>query len=453
MLDFVHTIFYFIIALGVLITIHEFGHFWVARKLGVKVVRFSVGFGKTLWSRQKDADSTEYVIAALPLGGYVKMVDEREGEVAEKDLPYAFNRQTLPVRTAIVLAGPIFNLGLAVLFYWFVFCIGESGIRPVLGKVDTDSFAAQSGFHSGEEIITIDGDETPTWGLAMTRLVTAILDKQTVPILVKSEDGSTLTKVLTVPVEAQDQPELLRERLGFNIWEPNLPPKIDSITKDSPAERAGLQKDDLVISADGSKVDNWKHWVEIIRSKPDTDVTLIIEREGVNFPIVIRPEAIKADDKISGRIGASVKVPPDIYDHLKVEYQLGIVDGFGAAVSKTYDFSILTLKMIGRMIIGRASVENLSGPISIAKYAGQSASIGLMQFVKFLAIVSISLGVLNLLPIPVLDGGHLLYFLIEAIKGSPLSESAQIIGQQLGIAILVSLMGLAVFLDIERLFN
>lgn len=450
---FAHTLFYFAVALGILISFHEFGHFWVARKLGVKVLRFSVGFGRKLWSHQKDPESTEYVVAVLPLGGYVKMVDEREGDVAEKDLPYAFNRQSLPVRTAIVLAGPFFNLFLAVLLYWCVFYIGETGTRPLLGEVKGETFAAQSGFQVGDEILSVGGEKTPTWGVAMSRLLTLILDHQQISIVVKTEVGENVTRTLSVPLEAQEKPDILKSKLGFSPWEPALPPVIASITEGGAAERSGMKSGDLVLTADGTKIKNWQHWVDVVRSKPEVDINVVIDRDGVHMPLVLKPDAIESEKEVIGRIGASVTIPPEIYEHLKVDYRLAAGPALSAAISRTFDYSLLTFKMIGRMIIGRASVENLSGPISIAKYAGQSASMGMIQFIKFLAIISISLGVVNLLPIPVLDGGHLLFFLIEAIKGSPLSDNAQLIGQQVGIAILFLLMSLAVFLDIERLFT
>lgn len=446
-----HTVFYFIVALGILITIHEFGHFWVARKLGVKVTRFSIGFGKTLWSYQKNPESTEYVIAVVPLGGYVKMVDEREGEVQTQDVPYAFNRQSLLVRTAIVLAGPVFNLLLAVMIYWFVFTVGETGMRPVLGSVESGTLAAQAGFKKGDEIVSVAEKNTPTWGAAMSRLFITAIEHNSIAIESKTEDGVQTTRMLIIPEEAQEQPDLLRDRLGFKPWEPEVPPVIDSVKEDGPADRAELQKGDLIVSTQGTEIATWKQWVQYIRSHPEVDLNIIIERDGVNIPLLLHPAAIDAGGETIGRIGATVLFPDHLFKQMTAEYRLGIVPALGAAVSRTVDYSMLTLKMVGRMIIGSVSVENLSGPVSIAQYAGQSANLGLIQFFKFLAIVSISLGVLNLLPIPVLDGGHLLYFLIEAIKGSPVSENVQLIGQQVGIFLLISLMGLALFLDIERL--
>ena len=451
--SFIHTLLYFVVALGILITFHEFGHFWVARRLGVRVLKFSVGFGKPLWRYQKDPDSTEFVVAGIPLGGYVKMLDEREGEVANKDLPYAFNRQTLWVRTAVVSAGPLFNLLLAILIYWFVFCYGEMGIRSVLGPVDKGTFAQQAGFEAGDEILKVDGQLTPTWNLAMGTLITKVIENEEVTIEVQASNGVRQTRILKIPSKVAMEPELLRKQLGFTPWTPQLPPVIEMVEEQSPADLAGLKSGDLVVSADTHAMKTWQDWVEYIRARPEVKINLLIEREGLEKELILKPTAIESSGVEVGRIGASVRIRPDILESMRVEYKLGFVEGFEAAAKRTADFSILTLKMMGRMLTGRASIENLSGPISIAKYAGQSASLGLVQFLKFLAIVSISLGVLNLLPIPVLDGGHLMYFLVEAIKGSPVSDTVQLIGQQVGIVLLLSLMSLAVFLDIERLLS
>ena len=449
-----NTIVYFVLALGLLIAFHEFGHFWVARRCGVKVLRFSIGFGKPLWRYRKSPESTEFVVAAIPLGGYVKMVDEREGEVSPDDLPYAFNRQSLPVRTAIVLAGPLFNLLLAVLIYWLVFWIGDTGVRPVLGPVDSGSYAEQAGFEKDDEILAVAGQETPTWSITMSRLFALIMDgEQPIPIEVQSADGVKQTRELVIPEASAMEPELLRSRLGFHPWQPMLVPRIDAVEPNGPADKAGLQKDDRIVSADGVPIHDWRQWVDYVRERPNEDISVTVDRDGVQVVLSLRPIAVRSAEGEIGRIGTSVAIPPGVFTQMRVEYQLGFFSAFTAAVKKTADFSLLTLRMIGRMIIGKASVENLSGPISIAQYAGQSASLGLMQFMKFLAIISISLGVLNLLPVPVLDGGHLLFYLIEAIKGSPLSEQAQAIGQQIGIVILISLMGLAFFLDIERLLS
>jgi regulator of sigma E protease len=453
MFSLLHTLFFFIVALAILIAFHEYGHFWAARRLGVKVIRFSLGFGTPLWSYRKSPDDTEFSVAALPLGGYVKMVDEREGEVAPADLPYAFNRQSVARRAGIVVAGPLFNFLLAILIYWMVFMLGETGTRPVLGPVAQGTLAAQAGFREGDEIVSVGGDTTPTWNLAINEVVERAVDERPIPVTVRSPDGASRELTLNIPKDIAQQPEALYKNLGFKPWEPNLPPVVDRVEPGSAAEAAGLKPGDRIVSADGTAIETWKQWVDFVRSRPEALIKAAIERDGVRLNFDIRPKAVESAEGRIGRIGAAVRVPEDMAKSMQVEYRLGFLPAFGAAVEKTADYSALTLRMVGRMLVGKAAVENLSGPISIAQYAGQSASLGLGQFMKFLAIVSISLGVLNLLPIPVLDGGHLLFYLVEAIKGSPVSETTQAYCQQIGIFLLLCLMGLAFFLDIERLFS
>ncbi len=451
---FTHNLFFFIVAIGVLITFHEFGHFWVARKMGVKVLRFAVGFGTPLWRYQKSPEDTEFVICALPLGGYVKMVDEREGEVAPKDLPFAFNRQPLIKRIAIVAAGPLFNLMLAVILYWIVLVTGETGLKPVLGPVEPGTLAAQAGFQQGDEILSIEGEATPTWSLAIGRIYAEVLEKRQIRITVRKPEGQKETKILEIPEEIAKNPERLRQKLGFKPWEAPIPPVIDKVVPDSPADQAGLQPGDKIVAVAGKPIKDWRELVEIVRQHPGEPLEMTVERGGAHILLQITPKSTPGEDgKPVGKIGASVKVPEGLYEDLKTTYRLGPVKAFTTAMSKTFEYSWLTLKMIGKMLIGEASVKNLSGPISIAQFAGQSAALGMNYFLKFLAIVSISLGVLNLLPIPVLDGGHLLFYLIEAVKGSPVSEQTMLVAQQVGMALLLMLMALAFFLDFQRLFN
>ena len=450
--SFLHTSIFFILSLGILVFIHEFGHFWVARKLNVKVLRFSLGFGKSLWRSQKTPESTEFVVAAIPLGGYVKMVDEREGEVPEKDLPYAFNRQPLLNRVAIVLAGPVFNLLLAILLYWAVFILGESGIRPIIGSVAEDTFAAHAGISEGDEILSVSGQATPTWSLALTTLFAETMDKQRIPVVVKKPDGTTAEHVLDIPEDIEIEPKEFQEKLGFTPWRPSLKPVLKEVISGGSADKAGFHSGDQVMSIDNVDVTTWEAFVKEVKNQPGRVLSVVIERDGVLHTLELTPAVHQTDKGEIGRIGATVRVPPELLQMYKVKYQLGFADAFVAAVNKTVDFSFLTLKMIGKMVTGSASVENLSGPIGIAKIAGESANMGVVAFLKFLAIISISLGVLNLLPIPMLDGGHLFFYLIEAIKGSPLSDSAMALGQQVGMALLMGLMGLAIYLDIGRLF-
>jgi regulator of sigma E protease len=453
-MSFIHTLFYFVVAVGVLIAFHEFGHFLVARKAGVKVLRFSIGFGKTLWRYQKRSADTEYLICAIPLGGYVKMVDEREGPVAPEDLPMAFNRQTLPKRTAIVAAGPLFNLLLAVLLFWFILVYGETGMRPVIGPVAPGTLAAQAGLTEGEEIVAVDGKATPTWIEAIGAIFGAAMDSgKGIVIDVKSDGGIRSAEIAPVPTDISRAPERLYKALGLVPWSPVLKPVVGTVVENSPAAAAGLQPGDVIVSADGVEIKDWTEWVEYVRKHPGVTIRLLVERHGVSVPLQITPEAADSEEGRIGKIGVAVNVPEKLLQSMQVEYRLAPLPALAAAVEKTYFYSVSTLKMMGLMLVGKASVQNLSGPISIAQYAGESASLGLVHYLKFLALISVSLGVLNLLPIPVLDGGHLLFYAIEALKGSPVSDQTQVLFQQIGIAILVSLMGLAFFLDIGRLLH
>ncbi|MEC4750422.1 RIP metalloprotease RseP [Methylomicrobium sp. Wu6] len=455
------TLFYFIITIGVLVSFHEFGHFWVARKAGVKVLRFSVGFGKVLWSYQKAPETTEYVLSAIPLGGYVKMVDEREGEVKSEDLPYAFNRQGLAARSAIVAAGPIFNLILAVALFWVVLVAGEEGSKPILGKIESGTIAAEAGLLEGDEFISVNDKPAPTWTEALNVFISAALDgDREIKLVVKDRQGREDVRWIKLLDADVVDPEKLYKRLGFTPWMPKLQPIVDKVLPDGAALAAGMKPRDLLISADGAPIDDWQQWVEYVKSHPGQRVAVEIERDGVRQTLSITPKVVPVPSatkgeapKAEGKIGASVFIPEEIRNSLTAKYSLGPLEAVPAAFIKTYDYSLSTLKMMSKMVLGQASIKNLSGPISIAQYAGESAEIGFVHFLKFIALVSVSLGVLNLLPIPVLDGGHLLFFGIEAVKGRPLSERSQLFFQQIGIAILVTLMALGMVMDIQRLFQ
>ncbi|HHH13152.1 MAG TPA: RIP metalloprotease RseP [Thiolapillus brandeum] len=446
-------VFGFLLALGILVTVHEFGHFWVARKLGVKVLRFSIGFGRPLFTWRRRNDPTEYVVAAIPLGGYVKMVDEREGEVAEADLPAAFNRKPLWVRTAVVMAGPLFNLFFAVLLFWLVLVLGETGLRPLVGEVAPGSVAEQAGFHPGDEVLSINGEATPTWTQMLYHFAAASASGDSIDIEVRDPMGRIHHRVL--PYDAiGDLAEVKNplEALGLKPELPTVPAVIGKVLPGEPAERAGLKPGDRILAVDGTPVKDWVEWVNYIRDHPLHSIRLEVERGGERLALEVTPKAVTLDDGSTiGRIGAANQPMPELWERYRVEYAMGPLEAVPEAFRRTWEFSALTLKVMWRILTGQASLKNLGGPITMADAAGSAVSAGLVYFLKLLAVISVSLGVFNLLPVPVLDGGHLLYFLIEAVTGRPPSEEMMARGQQIGLALLLALMVLVFYQDIMRL--
>jgi len=445
------TIASFLLALGILITVHEYGHFWVARRLGVKVLRFSIGFGRPLWSHRGRVDSTEYVLAAIPLGGYVKMLDEREEAVDPAEQHRAFNRQSLGVRSAIVVAGPLFNFLFAIIAFWWIFVTGDTGMKPLVGGVEKGSIAAEAGFSPDQEILSIGDQPTPTWESAIYALLSKSMDQDVLPVRVQDADDKEMIHWLeTEGLQDLAENGQLLQNLGLTPKRPILPPVIGELLPGEPAEKAGLMSGDLLLSVDGRVLETWIDWVEYVRERPGQLMKLELDRAGQYLEVELIPASIDQDGARIGRIGASVDVPPGLMDDYRAEIRYGPIAALGHSLRKTGDLSLLMLRMLGKMLVGEVSVKNLSGPISIADSAGKSASYGLTYFLKFLAVVSISLGVLNLLPIPVLDGGHLFFFLIEAVKGSPVSERFMEQGQKIGLFILLAIMSLAFYVDLNR---
>jgi len=454
MTNFFSSLFFFILALGVLITVHEFGHFWVARRLGVKVLRFSIGFGKPLWKWHRSGDETEYVLAALPLGGYVQMLDEREGPVAPEELPRAFNRQPLGSRFAIVVAGPLFNFLLAIVAYWLMFMVGISGMKPLLGDVVPGSPAARAGLHKGDLILSIEQQPTPTWNTAFLALMERGLDGGRVKMVIQDDGQVSHQRVLdmgNIP-ESAEQSDLIAN-LGLRPYTPIIPPVIGRLEAGGPAARAGLQVGDRVVAVDGVAIKDWESWVKYIRQHPAQSLRVSIVRGADRISLDLKPQSIQTAKGEIGRIGAAVKYPEKLIGRLSAVERYSPLASVGMALKRTWNISMLTVRMLWKMVVGEVALNNLGGPIRIAQYAGASASAGFITFIGFLALISISLGVLNLLPIPVLDGGHLFYYLIELVKGSPVSDSMQAFGQRIGIMILIGVMGLAFYNDLAQFFG
>ena len=446
----------FIVALGVLVSFHEFGHFWVARTLGVKVLRYSIGFGKALW-RRVGADGVEYVIAAVPLGGYVKMLDEREGDVAPAELPRAFNRQKPWKRILIVAAGPFANFLLAFVAYWIVYVAGVTGLKPVIAEPPAQSRAAAAGLHGGDEIVAIEGETVPTFQVLRTELIDRALDSGSVELTVRDAGGAVRTHALNL-LGARVDPEFLFDDVGLAPLEPPIPPVLAEVMRGEPAEAAGFRPGDKLVAyrahGDAGPIESWQQWAKWLRAHPGEAVEVDIDRAGrrQTLTVILASEG-RDETEAQGRFGARVDVPAGLWDNLATEHRLSVGAAAIAAMAQTARMSALTLKMLYRMVLGDVSVKNVTGPIQIAQFAGYTASIGLVSFLSFIAIMSVSLAVLNLLPVPVLDGGHLLYYLVELVKGSPLSERAQAVGQQVGLTLLIALMGLAFYNDILRLIH
>lgn len=438
----------FVVSVGLLVLFHELGHYLVARWCGVKVLRFSVGFGKVLASRRFGPDQTEWALSAIPLGGYVKMLDEREAEVAPQDASRAFNQQSLAKRFAIVAAGPLANLGLAVLLYTGIFMNGVEGLRPVLDLPPPDSAARQADLQRGDEIQSVSGGKLRTWGDLRWELLRATGQEQVT--LVLERGGATVERSLSLRgLKSEDWEGDILSSLGLLSFRPQLPAVIGKLQPAMPAERAGLVPGDRVLAIDGVAMSDWDAVALYIRARPDAELRFQVERRGEKRELLVRSEA--QGDKRIGRVGISPHVDPAAVAHLRVTAQYSLPEALRQATVKTWDLSVFTLKMLKRIVFGEASLKNISGPLTMADYAGQSVAAGWVVFLGYLALISISLGVLNLLPIPMLDGGHLLYYTAELVTGRPVSERVADIGQRVGIAMLLLLMSLALYNDLNHL--
>jgi len=446
----------FLVAIGILVAVHEFGHYWVAKKLGFKVLRFSIGFGKPLVMRVgRDADRTEYCLAAIPLGGYVKLLDEREGDVAPEELHRSFTRRPVMQRIAVLLAGPAMNLIFASLIYAVLAMVGSQVIKPLVGQVRQDSPAALAGLRRGDEIVRVgdrDVDDVESLQIALIRQVA---DDGAVPLHVR-RNGSELSVTLPVAAERREltEPGRLLPGLGFDVATWSADTLIQDVPADSAGAKAGLQAGDRVLGVDGQPVVNMSDFQAMIMAAPGRDVSIEVQRDGTHLTKVATVARTMDQGRPIGRLGITLREGPRTWPPGVLQTRRsGPIDALGVGVEKTWDMSSLTVEMLWRMLTGQVSAKNISGPISIAEFAGISAALGLTAFLGFLAIISVSLGVLNLMPVPLLDGGQVVYQLVEAVKGSPLSERAQNFGQQVGIALLVVLMSLAFYNDISRHLN
>ncbi len=444
----------FVVALALLIVIHEYGHYLVARLAGVKVLRFAIGFGRPLWSRRAGADRTEWALCAFPLGGYVKMLDEHEAPVAPQELHRAFNRQSVWRRMAIVVAGPMANLLLAVVLYWVLFVHGVQEPKPMVGAPEPGSVSASAGLQHGDTVLRINDEAVASWQDLRWLLLKLAVDRQAARLEVLGRDGRARSHTIDLAsFEAQGFEGDPLARMGLRIYRPDVEPVIGKVLEGSVAAHAGLLAGDRVIAIDERSIRTWDELVGSVRAHPGAALRLRIERAGTDLEIALTPEAVQQDGGRFGRIGASARIDPRALESLITTVRYDPGRALTLAFARTWDTSLFSLKMLGKMLVGEVSWRNLSGPVTIADYAGQSAQLGAAAYLSFIALISISLGVLNLLPIPLLDGGHLMYYVVELFKGSPVSERVMELGQRLGLTLLLFLMAFAFYNDINRLLS
>ena len=443
----------FVIAISVLVAVHEYGHYIVGRWTGMKVLRFSIGFGKPIWMRIGGKDRTEYCVSAIPLGGYVRFLDTREGPIPEADEGRAFNQRPVPLRIAVLLAGPAFNFLFAIVAYWALFLYGIPTLVPAVGEVEPDSYAAQAGLEQGDRIVAVGDVDTADWESALVEMLDQMVSDGRVPLTLEAQDGWRRDATIDVGDDARrlTEPGMLFDGLGFRPFGAgDLPADIGRVEDDGPAKAAGLQPGDRIVELDGVAILDFADLVEAVQPRANRTVAVEFLRDGQRLSTTLVVQEQNVDGEVRGRLG--VAHSGDFSDFY-YQRRYGPVDSMTHAMARTWSSTVFTLRMLGRMATGDVSIKNISGPINFAQFAGESAQRGLDYFLGFLAIVSISLGVLNLLPIPVLDGGQIVYQSIEGLKGSPLSERAQILGQQIGIFALILLMSFAFYNDLARIFG
>ncbi len=450
--DFLYYLAAFGVLLGLLIVVHELGHYVVARLAGVKVLRFSVGFGRPVLIRQIGRDRTEWSIGLFPLGGYVKMLDESEGDVAPEESHRAFNRQSVWKRIAIVVAGPVANLLLAVFVYWGLFMHGMEELRPVLGAPIAASPAAVAGIENGERVLKIAGEEVVTWSDMRWILLRKMAGRGAIDLeVINLHNEINFRRIDLAATTNEGESGDPLEQLGLTFFRPDYPPEIGKISPGSPAEIAGLASGDRITGINGKQISTWADVVSMVRASPSIRLTVYFMRAGETMSVQVTPLEVERQGVRIGQIGAAVNDAAFPRQELLITVQYEFLPALGKALNETWDKSTFSLQMMGRMLTGAVSWKNISGPVTIADYAGQSAKLGASHYLKFLALVSISLAVLNLLPVPILDGGHLLYYVAEIIRGKPLSEQWMAIGQKIGLALILILMAFAFYNDLTRL--
>jgi regulator of sigma E protease len=439
----------FIVAISVLVAVHEFGHFLVGRWCGMKVLRYSIGFGKPIWTRLFGRDRTEFCISAIPLGGYVKFLDEREGPIEPADRGRAFNHRPVPARIAVLVAGPLFNFLFAAVAYWALFINGIPTVKPTVGEVVEGTYAAEAGLEYGDRILEVGGRKATDWQTALVTMYDEMVGDGRIPLRLERGDGRIRDATLDVGADAMrlTEPGTLFEGLGFSPWQP--PAVVGAVEDDTAAAAAGIREGDRITAIAGEAISSFGDLQEVVGARPGATVPVTLERNGQARTVEMTLGSRERDGQEVGFMGVGPAIDADYF----YERRFGPLAAVGASLERTWQATGFTIRMLARMVTGDVSIKNISGPISIAQYAGDSAAAGFNALLNFLALVSISLGVLNLLPIPVLDGGQIVYQTVELVKGSPLSERSQLVGQQVGILALLILMSFAFYNDIARILS